>query len=44
MVAVEVRDEDMAELRETRMTAAQLHLRALAAVDHHQLATNLDKL
>ena len=44
VVAVQVGDKHMAELGEAGMAATQLHLRALAAVDHHQLATDLDQL
>ena len=44
VIAMQMGDKHMAELGETGMTATQLHLRPLAAVNHHQLATNLDKL
>jgi hypothetical protein len=44
MVAMKMGDKHVAELAETGPATTQLHLRAFAAVNHHQLAANLDQL
>jgi hypothetical protein len=44
MVAVKMGDEHMAHLGEAHTASTQLHLHALATVDHEQFLTHLDHL
>ena len=44
MVAMQMGDEDMAQLRETNPTTAKLHLGTLGTVEHQHLVTHLHNL
>ena len=44
MVAVQMRDEDGANLREANVRTAQQHLCAFAAIDEKQFSTQLHNL